>query len=107
MILNSIQALQEVSRREKQISFNANRSSDREIVIDISDNGPGIRVGVGNIQTYEDIWLPGKTSKKRGTGYGLPMVREVFQRLHDGSIDLRPSSQGTTFRIRLHVEAEA
>jgi signal transduction histidine kinase len=107
MILNSVQALQDTPRRDKQISFNATRSSDSEIVIDLSDNGPGIRLGAGNIHTYEDIWVPGRTSKKRGTGYGLPMAREVFQRLHNGSIDLRPTSQGTTFRIRLHVEDES
>lgn len=105
LILNSIQAFEDHRKGDRQITLTGSRTG-RDIVIDFSDNGPGIRLGSGDIQTYDDIWVPGKTSKRKGTGYGLPMVREVFQRLHNGSVNLRPSGRGVLFRINLRTDVE-
>ena len=55
--------------------------SEGEWRLSVSDSGPGI---VG-IQT-KDIWLPGHTTRRNGTGLGLTIVRDS---VHDlgGSVD--------------------
>lgn len=100
LVLNSLQSFGELSggNRRNEINFSAVLQGSR-IVVRYADNGPGLRIGRGDIMSVEDIWLPGKTSKKEGTGYGLPMVREVIQRLHGGSIDLKQSRGGMLFEI--------
>ncbi len=104
LILNSVQALTATKKTSRAITLTATRSS-RDITIMFSDNGPGIRLGTRGIQALDDIWLPGKTRKDNGTGYGLPMVREVFQSLHHGSINLVKSSPaGVVFRITLRAD---
>jgi K+-sensing histidine kinase KdpD len=102
LILNSLQAMKASNTpkadRRIRVTFKKERGT---IFIDYADTGPGVRVPSGDIRTYEDIWIAGKTSKKSGTGYGLPMVREVFQGLHNGSIDLWSSTRGAHFKIVL------
>jgi signal transduction histidine kinase len=101
LLLNSVQAYEEDgnSIKDRRITFNAHEQNER-LIIYYSDNGPGIRFKK-DIRKVEDIWETGKTSKKNGTGYGLTFVREVFQVLHNGSIDLRSSSEGVLFQIQI------
>ena len=47
----------------------------------VEDNGPGIE-GIGKA----DIWLPGRTTRKNGTGLGLTIVRDAVKDL-GGSVD--------------------
>lgn len=47
----------------------------------VLDNGPGIE-GISK----HDIWLPGQTSRKNGTGLGLTIVRDVVKDLN-GDVD--------------------
>jgi signal transduction histidine kinase len=69
----------------------------------LSDNGPGIKIGKGEILELDDIWQVGKTSRRQegGTGYGLPAVREIIQGLHRGDIRLTNAVGGVSFRIIL------
>ncbi len=103
LLLNSIEAFRDAkaNRNSRQIILNVSRTSSN-LILDYSDNGPGVRVGQGGIKQVRDIWERGKTSKKDGSGHGLPMVRQVFQGLLGGSIDLKASSDaGVLFRISL------
>ncbi|MES1158826.1 MAG: hypothetical protein ABUL42_02920, partial [Terricaulis silvestris] len=73
LLLNSIQAFSELRRaNDPKITFNGRVQGDF-VVLDISDNGPGIRIGKGDILEVPDIWDLGKTSRRAegGTGYGL------------------------------------
>lgn len=101
LILNCLDVFNEVNLRKSDrkvtVQFRDNKDS---ILIDVIDEGPGIRI-LGNIRQVGDIWLPGKTTKKKGTGYGLPFVRKIIQEVHSGSINLRPSSRGAIFGIVL------
>jgi signal transduction histidine kinase len=107
LLLNSIQAFVGFNTKRVDRKVTVNFRKERGVItIDFVDDGPGIRVPAGGIREIRDIWVPGKTSKERGTGYGLPMVREVFQHLHRGSIDLRSSTRGAHFRIVLRDGAE-
>jgi two-component system, LuxR family, sensor kinase FixL len=63
-------------------------------VIEVSDTGAGIPEGVDVFQLF-------KTTKKNGTGLGLPMVRQIIT-AHHGSVHYTSEAgQGTTFRICL------
>jgi signal transduction histidine kinase len=63
-------------------------------VIEVSDTGAGIPEGVDIFQLF-------KTTKKNGTGLGLPMVRQIVT-AHQGSVRYTSEAgKGTTFRICL------
>lgn len=76
------------------------RYGDKEkyVYIDISDTGKGI--AKSKINT---VFEPGYTSKKRGWGLGLSLVRRIINDYHKGRIFVKKSElgKGTTFRITL------
>jgi signal transduction histidine kinase len=66
------------------------------IRIDVSDSGGGIPQDV-----IEKIFAPFFTTKARGTGLGLAVVRKVVDR-HKGKVEVESTvGQGTTFKIWL------
>jgi signal transduction histidine kinase len=66
--------------------------------IRIKDDGPGIAPEV-----QERIFIPFYTTKKRGTGIGLPMTQKVIHS-HSGVIDLKSApGAGTEFVIQIPV----
>jgi two-component system, sporulation sensor kinase D len=66
--------------------------------IDIKDNGKGIPAN--QIKT---IFSPGFTTKKRGWGLGLSLVKRIITEYHKGKVFVLESQVdvGTTFRISL------
>lgn len=70
-----------------------------QIVIDVADNGKGIPKAY-----YKTIFQPGFTTKKRGWGLGLSLVKRIVENYHKGKIFLKHSeiNKGTTFRIVLN-----
>lgn len=71
------------------------------IYIDVTDTGKGIPKS--KITT---VFQPGYTSKKRGWGLGLSLVKRIIENYHKGKIFVRRSEpgKGTTFRILLPRE---
>lgn len=69
-LLNNSLAIFE-KRGERNVFIKTNINSEF-IIIRVFDNGPGI-VGIN----LKDIWLPGQTTKKNGTGLGLTIVRDA------------------------------
>lgn len=67
-------------------------------VIDFSDTGKGIPAN-----QFQTIFKPGITTRKRGWGLGLTLVKRIIEKYHDGKIFVKSSEQGkgTTFRIQL------
>lgn len=59
---------------------------DEKVSLVVMDNGSGIE-GIA----VDDVWLPGRTTTKTGTGLGLTIVRDVVQDLN-GTVDA--SAQG-------------
>lgn len=74
------------------------QEKEKEIIIDISDNGKGIAKS-----KYKTIFNPGFTTKKRGWGLGLTLSKRIIENYHRGKIFLKNSElkKGTTFRIIL------
>ena len=68
-------AFEDAGTRRRIIQINSQISGDRW-QLSVSDNGPGI-VGI----PMTDIWLPGETTRKHGTGLGLTIVRDAAKDL--------------------------
>jgi len=70
------------------------------VQIDIEDNGKGIPSN--KIKT---VFQPGFTTKKRGWGLGLSLVKRIVEDFHKGKVFVHKSEMGvgTTFRILLKV----
>lgn len=74
-------------------------SSDKEITIEIKDNGIGIPE-----TEQEKIFDALYTTKNNGTGLGLAICREIIAR-HKGSISIKSKvGTGTTIIIKIPVE---
>ena len=68
------------------------------VYVDIVDSGKGL-----NKSNYKVIFQPGYTTKPRGWGLGLSLVRRIIENYHNGKIFVKNSDigKGTTFRIVL------
>ncbi|MDR0750342.1 MAG: GHKL domain-containing protein [Tannerellaceae bacterium] len=68
------------------------------VIIDITDTGKGIYKS-----KFKTIFNPGYTTKARGWGLGLSLVKRIIESYHDGKIFVKSSEvgKGTTFRIEL------
>ena len=72
------------------------RSGARQVVIEVSDTGGGIRP-----EDAERLFNPFFTTKERGTGLGLAVTHKIVED-HGGVIDFQTvAGLGTTFRIVL------
>ena len=70
-----------------------------EMVFEITDTGPGIRVKAG-----EDVFKPFFTLKEGGTGLGLAIVHRIIT-AHDGAVSHRNRPEGgACFHVRLPIE---
>jgi two-component system, sporulation sensor kinase D len=66
--------------------------------IDVTDTGKGIPKS-----HFKTVFKPGFTTKQRGWGLGLSLVKRIIEENHDGKIFVKWSEpgKGTTFRIVL------
>ena len=71
---------------------------DKTVRIDITYSGKGIPKS-----KYKTVFNPGYTTKKRGWGLGLSLVKRIIESYHGGKIFVKNSEvgKGTTFRIEL------
>jgi signal transduction histidine kinase len=80
------------------LTITIGKESEALIFIDIQDNGKGIAKGKIN-----EVFKPGFTTKKRGWGLGLTLVKRIIENYHLGKIVVKSSQAdvGTVFRILL------
>lgn len=85
---------------EGKIDIDIRKAPDSNVMIDISDTGKGIPKS-----KLRDVFLPGYTTKSRGWGLGLTLVKRIIENYHQGKIFIKSSEPevGTTFRIILKV----
>ncbi|WP_335740070.1 HAMP domain-containing sensor histidine kinase [Salegentibacter sp. T436] len=80
LVLNAIEASKE--RPEPRINVYAEKNSDGQISISVSDNGTGIPEEI-----KDQIFIPFFTTKKEGSGIGLSLSKQIMT-LHKGKIQL-------------------
>lgn len=70
----------------------------RYAYLDISDTGKGMPRSM-----FNTIFQPGYTTKERGWGLGLSLVKRIVEKNHEGKIRVKRSEPGvgTTFRIAM------
>jgi len=95
LVLNALQA----TPRGGQVTLEANVDGS-DVVFLISDSGPGIPAGM-----RDKIWQPFFTTRQRGTGLGLPIVRKRMQEA-GGSARLIASQNGEGARFELRVQCQ-
>ena len=68
--------------------------------IKVSDTGTGMPKKI-----MENLWIPMQTTKSKGMGLGLPIVKRIID-AHSGEITVNSrQGEGTTFIIRLPIKA--
>jgi len=74
------------------------KGQENEVVVDFSDTGKGIPKS-----KLKQVFNPGYTTKTRGWGLGLTLVKRIIENYHQGKIFIKKSEpdRGTTFRIIL------
>jgi nitrogen fixation/metabolism regulation signal transduction histidine kinase len=92
LMLNAIDAVKEIP--EPRISIKAGTNPSGRVIIELSDNGNGIKP-----DQLEKIFMPFFTSKKEGSGIGLSLSRQIMH-LHKGTIVVRSQpNEGTVFTM--------
>jgi len=76
------------------------RPDNGTIEVTVTDNGKGMAPAV-----RERVFDPGFSTKQRGWGMGLALVRRIVEEVHGGSIEIVESNEGrgSTFRVVLPV----
>ena len=82
LLNNSLTAFETAGTMERRIVLSTS-VEDGQWRLAVSDSGPGII----DIST-RDIWLPGHTTRRNGTGLGLTIVRDAVRDL-EGEVDAR------------------
>ena len=90
---NAIDAMDGVGKIEIAV-----RDQGQVVYVDITDSGKGVPKN-----NYKVIFQPGYTTKPRGWGLGLSLVKRIIENYHSGKIFVKNSelNKGSTFRIVL------
>ena len=79
---------------EKKITLRAFIDEAGKIIIEVSDTGKGIEE-----EALGKIFIPFFTTKKKGSGIGLSLSKQIMRR-HKGNIQVRSKlGEGTTFKL--------
>ena len=92
---NAVDAME--GKGEITISTGADKG---KVWVEVKDTGKGIAR-----KNFKKVFAPGYTTKKRGWGLGLTLVKRIIEEYHKGKIFIKESEpgKGTTFRIELPV----
>jgi PAS domain S-box-containing protein len=82
------------------------RSEDDQIIIQVTDNGPGIPAK-DQVHIFDKFYRASNVSSKSGSGLGLAIVKSIVE-AHQGRIYVESTvGKGTSFFIILPVVAES
>lgn len=96
LIINSIDAMKGKGKLEIEIF-----EDKKTVKINVIDTGKGIMKS-----DFYKIFEPGYTTKKRGWGLGLSLVRRIIEDYHDGKVKVLNSvlGKGSTIQVTLKTE---
>jgi signal transduction histidine kinase len=95
---NACQAMTEAGKRERRLTVDT-RVRDGRLELCFTDTGPGIAP-----EDLPKIFEPLFTTKPKGVGLGLPMVKQIMEQ-HGGGIDIASERGGGT-RVTLWLPRE-
>lgn len=97
LVKNSIDAMKGEGKIKITIEGNT-----KNAIVRIADNGKGIPK-----KNYSKIFRPGFTTKKRGWGLGLSLVRRIIEEYHRGKIRVLKSvpNEGTVMEITFRIKS--
>lgn len=92
-LTNSVSAFERAGARTKGRAIYLRAVVEGSTVaIEVEDNGPGINMSL------EEIWLPGRTTRQEGTGFGLTIVKDSVLDL-GGTYTATTSEAGAKFKF--------
>lgn len=91
LIKNAVQALESV--KDPVVSLQANRGVRSNVILSITDNGPGISPEIS-----DEIFMPFFTTREKGTGVGLSYSRQVMT-MNKAKIEFDSIPGRTQFRL--------
>lgn len=96
-VINAIEACEGMSLAEVKVVARPTTVAGRATALTfiVSDSGPGIPDDIAN-----RIFSPFCTTKGRGLGLGLPVIRRTVAD-HGGAVDIQTGAGGTTVRITI------
>lgn len=102
LVINACEAMEKGGAITIEELVSRNPSGQREAVIRIADNGPGIPASL-----REKVFEPFFTTKEEGTGLGLSIAKRIVNE-HEGWLDIAATQgRGTTMVVTLPIEEEA
>jgi PAS domain S-box-containing protein len=99
--INALEATPEGGAVDMRLGYRGkNSSKGGTLVIEVADKGEGIRA-----EHVSRVFEPFFTMKKKGSGLGLAVVKQIAER-HGGSVSLQSAAgDGTTVRLELPCQA--
>ncbi len=95
LIVNATEALVAHRSLDRTILLAA-RTVEGKVLIDVSDNGPGIPLRI-RTKLFEPFVTQGKAN---GTGLGLAIAKQIVERTA-GVLSFRTGTEGTTFLVEI------
>jgi two-component system sensor kinase FixL len=96
VLINLVTNAWQASRDDVQVRLRVDCNGDGEVLLKVEDNGCGIPE-----EHLREIFTPFFTTKRHGTGLGLPVTRRIILE-HGGKIEVKSSiGEGTVFTITL------
>ncbi len=96
-------ATEAIDREIGNIYIYMRANTDQKIFIYVRDTGKGM-----SNQLKRMVFVPGYTTKKRGWGLGLSLVKRIVEDYHKGKIYIKESNpgKGTTFAIEIPMNKD-
>lgn len=92
---NAVYALKDDEKPDKKLILHAYQDAKKRTLISIKDNGVGI-----DEEALEKIFIPFFTTKKKGSGIGLSLSKQIMRK-HNGSISAKSKlKEGTEFLLK-------
>ncbi len=88
LVINGMDAMEQVEKPSRHLLIRSRRTNDEEILVQIEDCGMGL-----NPQNPEEIFQSFFTTKPHGIGMGLSISRSIIES-HDGRLWATPRAEG-------------
>lgn len=95
LLENALDAMRDAEFPRIEVRLSGTRAGVR---IEVIDHGPGVPADI-----EQEIWMPNVTTRSRGSGLGLALVRRAAE-LHGGTATLLPSAKGAHFMLELPTD---